>query len=96
MFGWFDSSEGTAVLPAIGNDTISLTKAKSGHRYKIIGINGGGEVQTRLASLGIIPGQCIRVLQPGRFGPAMVAVKGAKLALGRGVSAKILIRPASA
>ncbi len=74
-------------------DTMTLVKARRGRRYKIVCISGGCEVQTRLASLGILPGQDIQVVRPGDMGPVLALVKGSKVALGRGVSHKIFVRP---
>jgi Fe2+ transport system protein FeoA len=71
---------------------ISLAKARQGYEYKVVRISGGCDVQVRLASLGILPGQSLRVMQPGSFGPVMIAIKGSKLALGHGVSLKVLVQ----
>jgi Fe2+ transport system protein FeoA len=76
-----------------GNDMISLVHARVGSHYKIVEIDGGCEVQTRLASMGILPGQIIRILKSGNFGPTMICVKGARVALGAGVGYKIMVRP---
>lgn len=75
------------------NDSLSLAKAQHGQRYKIVCISGGCEAQTRLASLGILPGQDIQVVRPSGMGPVLALVKGSKVALGHGVSHKILVRP---
>lgn len=75
------------------NDSVSLAQAQQGRQYKIVTISGGCEMQTRLASLGILPGQAIEVVQPSGMGPVLAFVKGSKVALGRGVSHKILVRP---
>jgi len=82
--------------PGKVKDIISLTKGRQGQHYKVVSIAGGGDVQTRLASLGILPGQKIRMVQPSNFGPVMITVKGSKLALGRGVGFKIMVQPISA
>jgi Fe2+ transport system protein FeoA len=74
-------------------DIRSLAQTRQGERCKIVGISGGVEVQTRLASMGILPGQDIQVVQAGGTGPVLAIVKGAKVALGHGVSHKILVRP---
>jgi ferrous iron transport protein A len=71
---------------------ITLAKARQGYEYKVVRISGGCDVQVRLASLGILPGQSLRVMQPSLFGPVMIAIKGSKLALGNGVSQKVLVR----
>jgi Fe2+ transport system protein FeoA len=75
------------------NDSLSLAQAKQGRQYKVVYITGGCEMQTRLASLGILPGQAIEIVQPSGMGPVLALVKGAKVALGHGVSHKILVRP---
>lgn len=74
-------------------DSLSLTKAKQGRAYKIVDISGGREMQSRLASLGILRGQDIQIVRPSGAGPVLALVKGAKVALGHGVSHKILVRP---
>jgi Fe2+ transport system protein FeoA len=74
-------------------DILSLAQTRQGQQCKIVGISGGVEVQTRLASLGILPGQDIEIIQAGGKGPVLALVKGAKVALGHGVSHKILVRP---
>lgn len=77
---------------AVDKNIISLAKARQGLIYKVIKISGSGEDQTRLASLGVLPGQSLQVMQPGGFGPVMIAIKGSKLALGQGVCQKVLVR----
>jgi ferrous iron transport protein A len=74
------------------SDSIKLTSTKLGVYYKITEIKGGCEVKTRLASMGILPGQDIRVLNPGSFGPTMILIKGSRVALGNGVCHKILVK----
>ena len=51
-------------------------------------------MQSRLASLGLLPGEQIHVVRQGQFGPIVVSVKGARLALGRGVAHQILVTEA--
>ena len=77
---------------AVDTSITTLAKARRGYEYKVVRISGGVAVQVRLASLGILPGQCLRVMQPSFFGPVMIAIKGSKLALGQGVSQKVLVR----
>ncbi len=88
-----DPGRSRADIPAIDKETINLVKAQPGRGYKVVGIAGGCEIQTRLASLGILPGQTIRIIRPSRIGPVLVCVKGSKVALGHGISRKILVGP---
>jgi len=74
-------------------DAIALSKARQGLQYRVVRITGGTGVQHRLASLGVLPGQSITIMQPGGFGPVMIAVKGSKIALGHGITHKVLVQP---
>jgi len=79
--------------PNAGANDVTLAKARPGQTYTVITIAGGCEVRHRLASLGVVPGQSLEIMQPGRFGPVMIAIKGSRLALGHGVSRKVILRP---
>ncbi len=72
-------------------DAISLANGAVDREYKIVSIAGGCGAQMRLASLGILPGQRIKLIKANKFGPMMVLVKGSKIALGRGVISKIIV-----
>lgn len=48
----------------------------------------------RLARLGIRPGAKVRLVNSGPWrGPLLVEVEGVRVALGRGVASRILVRP---
>jgi len=48
----------------------------------------------RLARLGVRPGAVVRLVSSGPFsGPLLVEVEGLRVALGRGVARRILVRP---
>ena len=56
------------------------------------GISGGGRVRQRLTDLGILPGADLMLVgPPAPSGPVLLRVRGAQLALGRGMAAKILV-----
>lgn len=69
--------------------TMLLADARPGLSYKIEAINGGYGLNSRLNAMGIIPGETIKIIHHTRRGPITLAVKGVRLALGRGVSYKI-------
>ncbi len=75
--------------------TIMLSQAQLGKTYRVLGVEGGSDVKMRLAGMGVMPGQIIKILKEGRVGPAMILLQDAKLALGRGVSNKLLLTPAA-
>ena len=67
-----------------------LGDTPTGRRVRITNFAGGRMVRSRLASLGINLGQEVIVLQNNR-GLIMLGVNGGRVALGRGVSQKILV-----
>ena len=69
-----------------------LAAVPVGRRVRISNFAGGRMVRSRLASLGINLDQEVTVLQNNR-GLIMVGVNGGRVALGRGVSQKILTVP---
>ena len=72
---------------------MTLDQAVEGRTYRIAGITGGREVLSRLASLGVLPGQTIKVIQANSVGPVIISGKPGKLALGRGICHKITLIP---
>lgn len=64
-----------------------------GEKVVIDRLLGGSEVQRRLAEMGLTPGTEIEVIKAGGPGPNIVAFRGSRLALGHGVSLKILVSP---
>ncbi|MFP4687053.1 MAG: ferrous iron transport protein A [bacterium] len=68
-----------------------LATVETGKNVRLIAINGGQEVKNRLFSLGLIPGARIEVLQNTSRGPFLLAVKGSRIMLGRGMARKIVV-----
>ena len=56
---------------------------------------GGRQVQQRLAEMGLTPGTAIEVIKSNAAGPIIVAFRGSRVALGHGLSQKILVSPQS-
>ena len=78
---------------ATGVDEQSLAMAPAGQRVRIIGYRGGRMLRARLLALGLNLGREVDVLQNNR-GLIIVGVNGGRVALGRGISQKILTEPA--
>jgi Fe2+ transport system protein FeoA len=72
----------------------SLAAAPAGHRVRITGYQGGRMLRARLLALGLNLGREVDVLQNNR-GLIIVGVNGGRVALGRGISEKILTEPAA-
>ena len=69
-----------------------LTEAPTGVPLRVAGINAGRQAQSRLASMGILPGEVIRIVRRENGGPLLLEVKGTRVALGRGVSLKVTVQ----
>ena len=64
-----------------------------GERVTIVAVTGGRAMQKRLFDLGIVVGKELTVIQRQVEGPMVAAVGDARLALGPGVTQKILVTP---
>jgi len=72
------------------NKHITLDKVPEGKMVKIVRINAGHSLNMRIKSLGLLEGDEIKVLKNTR-GPVIVGKGGLRLALGRGMSHKIVV-----
>ena len=71
----------------------SLAVALPGQKVRITGHQGGRMLRARLLALGLNLGQEVEILQNNR-GLIIVGINGGRIALGRGISQKILAEPA--
>ncbi len=58
----------------------------------IVNVRGGRGLMRRLTDLGLTPGIRVRMLRSQGYGPVLIEVRGTRLALGRGVAMKILVK----
>ncbi len=70
----------------------SLALAQPGQKVRITGYQGGRMLRARLLALGLNLGQVVEILQNNR-GLIIVGINGGRVALGRGISQKILAEP---
>ena len=68
-----------------------LSMVSSGDRVKLVAVRAGWGLQRRLADLGLTPGVEFNVISSGRPGQVVLDVRGSRLALGHGVSGKIMV-----
>ena len=71
---------------------LPLVALEPGETARVYAVHGGHGAARRLAELGLTPGQPVRILSTGRGGPVLVVVRGSRIALGRGMAAKVLVR----
>jgi ferrous iron transport protein A len=67
-----------------------LTDAAIGERVRVVSAGGGRRLVQRLSDLGLVPNREIQVVN--NTGPLIVALDNTRIALGRGVAAKILVK----
>ncbi|MBW1990821.1 MAG: ferrous iron transport protein A [Deltaproteobacteria bacterium] len=75
-----------------GNTYRPLASVPPGRRVRIVSYEGGRMLRARLMAMGLNIGQVVHILQNNR-GRVIVGVNGGRVALGRGVSQKILTAP---
>ena len=69
----------------------NLSNSPEGKLLKIASFSGGYMSQKRLYDLGILKNEKIKIIKNDGFGPIIIKVKGANIAIGRGLSRKILV-----
>jgi Fe2+ transport system protein FeoA len=73
------------------NKMQTLVDLAVGARAMVSRLGGGRELASRLSSLGLTAGAEVAVVQNYGRGPIIVAVRGARLALGRGEAARVFV-----
>lgn len=68
-----------------------LSEVRVGETVRIIGLEQGRGFQMRLVSMGLTPGTTVRVVQKAPGGPCIVATRGTRIALGRGMLDRIRV-----
>lgn len=70
-----------------------LASCKGGRDVRLSGIRAGRELRARLAAMGLVPGIRLRVMRQEGAGPLVVALRGMRLAIGRGMAEKMDVEP---
>lgn len=76
----------------IMRDRILLKDTVNKLKVRLVKIEAGQALKARLAAMGLLPGVQFQVLNNGYPGPFIIDLKGTKIALGRGMAGKILVR----
>jgi Fe2+ transport system protein FeoA len=71
---------------------IPLNSLAKGEHAIVHTLSGGRAVSNRLVSLGFTPGVELDMVQNFGHGPLIVALRGTRVALGRGEAEKIIVR----
>jgi len=70
---------------------IRLSDAKPNAELMLYKILGGMGMERRLTEMGLLPGEKIKRIDSPNNGPVVLFVKGAKIAIGRGMADKIIV-----
>jgi len=68
-----------------------LTMIHEGKKAVLRSIEGGRQLRSRLAALGLLPGAELEVIQNSGQGPFVIAVKGSRIVIGRGMASRIAV-----
>ncbi len=71
---------------------VPLSKVSDGKKVQLVSVHGGRGLVARLAAMGMIPGVELEVIRGSTHGPVVVAVKQSRLALGRGMAHKVMVK----
>jgi len=71
---------------------VPLSELGPGESAVVVDIAGGSGLRSKLYSMGLAPGVIIRVLERFPVGPVVIEAGGTRLAVGKGMAAKILVR----
>ncbi|MBI5725172.1 MAG: ferrous iron transport protein A [Planctomycetes bacterium] len=83
---------GAASTPRSGaHGAKPLAMVEAGKRVRLKAIQSGRELQARLAAMGLTPGIEIEVIRNQSGGPCIVAVRGSRIMLGRGMAHGIIV-----
>jgi ferrous iron transport protein B len=74
---------------------MALADLPLGMRGAVACLHGGNDFIGRMTALGFTPGAEVEVVQNEEHGPLLVIVRGARMALGRGASMRIAVKPLS-
>ena len=79
--------------PGQGADgSVPLGSVGAGKRVRLVRVEAGQGLMSRLAAMGLCPGVEVLVVSNRGRGPAVVEVKGTRLALGRGMAGSIRVK----
>ena len=73
------------------NDLLTLSDLPGGAAGIVIGVNGGKELFSRLASIGVTPGTSVLIVQNYGNGPVIIKVRDSRIAVGRGEARNVLV-----
>jgi len=74
------------------NPVMPLMMLQPGRRARVLEVRGGRGLTRRLASMGILPGTVVSLVRGGPGGPVIVAVRGGRVVIGRGMAHRVMVQ----
>jgi Fe2+ transport system protein FeoA len=68
-----------------------LSTVETGQTVRMVRAEAGRGLNSRLASMGLVPNTEITVVSNGHRGAFVISVKGSRMMLGRGMANKIIV-----
>ena len=68
-----------------------LIMASRGSKVRLVSVNGGKQMTSRLAAMGLLPGVEVEIISNSPGDPFILDVRGSRLVLGRGMAHKIYV-----
>lgn len=74
------------------NKLMTIHDAIPGKKYRICSMNAGRKLNSHLCSMGILPHETFTISSKSYGGPMAIFIKGSRIALGKRIASKIIIR----
>ena len=71
---------------------LPLILAQIGRKLAVASIEGGQQIQSRLADFGVFPQSEIKIINRSNSGPSTILVKNSRIALGRDLGCAIMVQ----
>ena len=73
-------------------ELMPLSDIATGRKVRLAAIEVGQVIGRRLMAMGMLPNVELEVIRNGHPGPFVVRVRGTRIALGRGVAHRIMVK----
>ena len=74
------------------NEARPLSSVQAGETVRLVRVDAGRGLNSRLASMGLVADTQIKVVSNSHPGPFVIVVKDARVMLGRGMAHKIMVK----
>jgi len=76
-----------------GGRECTLAETQAGAQVRIVRIDGGRQLQSRLIGMGIFRGVQVAVVRKDPWGPVVLRINRDRVVLGRGLLGRVIVAP---